>query len=93
MDWMALQGRYAVPPGASARTRRLLALQKVLAGAQYDALPYPFASERSNAGEYIPLSQRRPSVRTNLCRTVVDEAVSLLFGNTHWPLAAGRCVA
>ncbi|NVN44961.1 phage portal protein [Asaia siamensis] len=87
MDWMALQGRYAMPPGASARTRRLLALQKVLAGAQYDALPYPFASERSGAGEYIPLSQRRPSVRTNLCRTVVDEAVSLLFGNTHWPLA------
>lgn len=87
MDWLALQGRYAIPPGASLRTRRLLALQKVLDGVQYDALPYPFASERSAAGEYIPLSQRRPSVRTNLCRTVVDEAVSLLFGNTHWPLA------
>ncbi|WP_438384108.1 portal protein [Asaia sp. BMEF1] len=87
MDWLALQRCYATPPGASARTRRLLALQKVLEGAQYDALPYPFASERSAAGEYIPLSQRRPSVRTNLCRTVVDEVVSLLFGNTHWPLA------
>ncbi|WP_336946412.1 portal protein [Asaia sp. HN010] len=87
MDWLALQRRYATPPGASARTRRLLALQKVLEGAQYDALPYPFASERNAAGEYIPLSQRRPSVRTNLCRTVVDETVSLLFGNTHWPLA------
>jgi len=87
MDWLGLQKQYAAVPGASARTRRLLALQKVLDGTQYDVLPYPFGSERSPSGEYIPLSQRRPSVRTNLCRTVIDEAVSLLFGNTHWPLA------
>ncbi len=87
MDWVALQGRYASPPGFSPRTLRLLALQRVLDGTQYDVLPYPFATERNAAGEYIPLSQRRPSVRTNLCRTVVDEAVSLLFGHTHWPLA------
>ncbi|GBQ88320.1 phage portal protein [Asaia krungthepensis] len=87
MDWLALQRRYPSSSGLTSRTLRLLALQKVLDGTQYDVLPYPFAMERSPAGEYIPLSQRRPSVRTNLCRTVVDEAVSLLFGTTHWPLA------
>lgn len=91
MDWVALQHRYETPAGLAPRTARLLALQRVLDGTQYDVLPYPFATERNPAGEYIPLSQRRPSVRTNLCRTVVDEAVSLLFGNTHWPLAVSRC--
>ncbi|MFT8522056.1 portal protein [Gluconobacter oxydans] len=85
MDWLSLQQRYAVPAGASARTARLLALKRVLDGTQYDALPHPFSMEKSGAGEYIPLSSRRPSVRTNLCRTVVDESVSLLFGDTHWP--------
>lgn len=85
MDWLSLQRRYAVPAGASARTARLLALRRVLDGTQYDALPHPFSMERSGAGEYIPLSNRRPSVRSNLCRTVVDESVSLLFGDTHWP--------
>nr|WP_294915933.1 phage portal protein [uncultured Neokomagataea sp.] len=85
MDWLSLQQRYAVPTGASARTARLLALRRVLDGTQYDALSYPFAQERSGAGEYIPLSNRRPAVRTNMCRTVVDDAVSLLFGDSHWP--------
>ncbi|GAN55584.1 phage portal protein [Tanticharoenia sakaeratensis] len=85
MDWLSLRSRYAVPSGVSARGARLLALRKVLDGTQYDVLTNPFAKERSGAGEYIPLSNRRPSVRTNLCRTVVDESVSLLFGDTHWP--------
>ncbi|GBD57480.1 phage portal protein [Gluconobacter wancherniae] len=85
MDWMSLQRRYAVPAGASARTARMLALGRVLSGTQYDVLPNPFAMERTGSGEYIPLSNRRPAVRTNLCRTVVDESVSLLFGDTHWP--------
>lgn len=85
MDWLSLQRQYATPPGLPARAGRLLSLSRVLWGTQYDVLPNPFARERSGAGEYIPLSQRRPSVRTNLCRTVVDESVSLLFGDTHWP--------
>ncbi|GEL00859.1 hypothetical protein SSA02_00220 [Swaminathania salitolerans] len=93
MDWLSLQRRYPVAPGMTARAARLLALQRVLDGTQYDILPYPFATERNPSGEYIPLSRRRPSVRTNLCRTVVDEAVSLLFGDTHWPLAVGARAA
>jgi len=90
MDWLALQEKFAALPGMTPRTRRLLALQRVLEGTQYDVLPHPFARERSVSGEYIPLSDRRPSVRTNLCRTVVDEMVSLLFGNSHWPLVVAE---
>jgi len=93
MDWISLQQRYAVPTGLSARGARLLALKRVLAGTQYDVLPNPFSRERSGAGEYIPLAQRRPSVRTNLCRVVVDESVSLLFGDTHWPDVVGEDAA
>lgn len=90
MDWLSLQRHYVAPPGLPARAGRLLALERVLSGTQYDVLPNPFSRERSGAGEYIPLALRRPSVRTNLCRIVVDEAVSLLFGDTHWPsLVAG----
>ncbi|QDH16792.1 phage portal protein [Swingsia samuiensis] len=85
MDWLSLQQRYPMPSGVSPRALRLLSLKRVLNGTQYDVLPYPFSLERSAAGEYIPLSNRRPAVRCNLCRTVVDDSVSLLFGDTHWP--------
>ena len=85
MDWIALQSRMMRDGELSPRTNRLLALEAVLDGRQYDALPYPFSSERSPAGEYVPLSERRPSVRTGLCRVVVEDAVSLLFSEGHFP--------
>lgn len=85
MDWRHLTERYNAPQGFTARSARLLNLRRVLDGTMYDVLPHDFSEERSGAGEYIPLSRRRPSVRTNLCRTVVDDSVSLLFGDTHWP--------
>ncbi len=67
------------------RTARLLAFEAALEGRQYDGLPYPFSTERSGAGEYVPLSDRRPSVRTGLCRVVVEDSVSLLFSEGHFP--------
>jgi len=85
MDWKSLSAGFPEDPVASVRGRRLAALRRVLEGRQYDQLPYPFSKERSGAGEYIPLKNRRPSVRTHLCRTVVDDAVSLLFGDCHLP--------
>ena len=85
MDWIALQSRMMRDGELSPRTNRLLALEAVLDGRQYDELPYPFSSERSPAGEYVPLSERRPSVRTGLCRVVVEDAVSLLFSEGHFP--------
>jgi hypothetical protein len=67
------------------RVRKLTILNSVLAGALYDVLPYRFHEERTEAGEYIPLRQRRPSVRYPLCRIVVEDSVSLLFSEGHFP--------
>ena len=47
--------------------------------------PYHFHQERSEIGEYIPLRQRRPSVRYPLSRIVVEDSVSLLFSEGHFP--------
>jgi hypothetical protein len=58
---------------------------RVLEGAFYDHLPYGFHIEQNGAGEYVPLRDRRPNVRYNLCRLVVDDAVSLLFSEGHFP--------
>lgn len=68
-----------------ARTARLDILRRVLEGTIYDNLPYQFHDERNGAGEYIPLRLRRPSVRYNLCRGVVEDSVALLFGAAHFP--------
>jgi len=70
-----------------ARAARLQALDAVLDGRQHDHLRHALSDELSGAGEYIPLAHRRPSVRTNLCRTVVDDAVALLLSEGHFPTA------
>ncbi len=67
------------------RVRQIMILKQVLAGTIYDALPYHFHEERSEAGEYIPLRRRRPNVRYPLCRIVVEDSVSLLFSDGHFP--------
>jgi hypothetical protein len=72
-------------PDYPIRTSILNILTKVLNGQLYDVLPYHFHDERSSAGEYIPLRKRRPSVRYPLCRVVVEDSVSLLFSEGHFP--------
>jgi hypothetical protein len=67
------------------RVQKLDVLNRVLDGTLYNVLPYHFHEERSSAGEYVPLRQRRPSVRYPLCRTVVEDSVSLLFSEGHFP--------
>jgi Phage portal protein, SPP1 Gp6-like len=69
----------------SDRTRTLDILNRVLTGTFYDVLPYSFNEERGASGEYIPLRSRRPSVRYPLCRRVVEDSVSLLFSEGHFP--------
>jgi hypothetical protein len=68
-----------------ARVARLDVLRRVLEGTIYDNLPYQFHEERNGAGEYVPLRQRRPSVRYGLCRIVVEDSVALLFSAGHFP--------
>ncbi|PXX42225.1 phage portal protein [Aquitalea magnusonii] len=86
MDFQELRGTYPKDSDYPERTRTLLALTKVLDGTMYDCLQYPFDKEQVDViDEYIPLSKRRPSVRYNLCRTVVEDSVSLLFSEGHFP--------
>jgi hypothetical protein len=72
-------------PDYSQRARTLDILNRVLSGRLYDVLPYEFHDERGAGGEYIPLRNRRPSVRYALCRIVVEDSVSLLFSEGHFP--------
>jgi len=67
------------------RVRQLGIFSRVLNGTLYDVLPYHFHEERSESGDYIPLRERRPSVRYPLCRIVVEDSVSLLFSEGHFP--------
>ncbi len=84
MDWKTLQASMQITDGDyPARRERLAALSRVLAGEQYDHLYTPFSVERNASGEYVPLDQRRPSVRTGWSRIVIDDSVSMLFG--RWP--------
>jgi hypothetical protein len=72
-------------PDYPERARRLDVLTRVLEGRLYDVLPYEFHEERGAGGEYIPLRRRRPSVRYPLARIVVDDSLSLVFGEGHFP--------
>lgn len=85
MDWLSLHATIPADKDMPARAARIQALTSVLEGRQYDHLAQPFSMELTPAGEYVPLDQRRPSVRAALCRTVVDDSVSLLFSEGHFP--------
>jgi hypothetical protein len=67
------------------RAWRLDVLTRFLDGTIYDVLPYEFHQERTNAGEYIPIAQRAPSVRYAILKTVVNDSVSFLFSEGRFP--------
>jgi hypothetical protein len=75
-------------PDYPARTARLDQLARILEGTFYDVLPHEFDDERTPSGEYIPLRMRRPSVRYPLARIVVDDSLSLVFSDGHFPAFA-----
>lgn len=60
-------------------------LRRVLDGSIYDVLGQEFHEERTDGGEYIPLRKRKPCVRYNLSRIVVQDSIALLFGEGHFP--------
>jgi hypothetical protein len=72
-------------PDYPARTHCLELLRRVLDGTLYEGLPYSFQDEKGADGTYIPIRNRRPSVRYPLSRIVVADSVSLLFGDGHFP--------
>jgi hypothetical protein len=68
-----------------ARAFTLDVYRRILDGSFYEHLPSSFHQETNDAGEYIPLRQRRPSVKYGLPRIVVEDSVSLLFAEGHFP--------
>ncbi len=80
-------------PDLPDRSRTVDILTRVLDGTLYDVLPYEFHEERTGSGDYIPLRERRPSVRYGLARLVVEDSISLLFSDGHFPLIDSPDVA
>src|ERR1039458_1763666 len=71
-----------------ARTSTIDVYTRVLEGALYKNLKFGFHQEKNDDnGDYVPLRDRRPTVRYNICRLVVDDSVSLLFSEGHFPTA------
>jgi hypothetical protein len=83
--WKALRDKYQLPQGYPARTARLDALERVRDGSMYDVLRHAFHEEKTGANEYIPLRDRRPSVRNNLCKRAVRSSAAMLFSEHHFP--------
>ena len=67
------------------RAYTLSVYRQVLNGKLYDNISHPFHYEADSSGAYVPLRERRPSVRSNLCRTVVGDSVALLFCEGNFP--------
>lgn len=80
-----LQSTFTRDNDYPARQFRIAMRRRVLEGTIYDKLPHPFHEEKASNGEYIPLRQRRPSVRHGTCGIVVDDSVSMLFSEAHFP--------
>jgi hypothetical protein len=81
--------RYPRDKDCPERAWRLDMLGRVLDGSLYDILDYAFSQELKGVGgvggEYIPVRDRRPCIRYPLPRIVVDDSVSLLFSEGHFP--------
>ena len=73
------------PAGYDDRAQRLTVLKAVLDGTMYDGLAFEFGDEKGPDQQYVPLRQRKPSVRYNLCRLVVEDSVAMLFGAGRFP--------
>jgi len=90
MDFLDLKSRYRKDVDYPERTYDLQMYRRVLDGTLYDVLKYPFYQNFHDLGsqrEPISLSERRPSVRYRLAKVVVDNVVSLLFGEGRFPVA------
>jgi len=58
---------------------------RVLDGEIYDHLENPFHVEYNNVNEYIPVHKRIPSVIYGLPEIIVNDSVSMLFSESHFP--------
>jgi hypothetical protein len=85
VSFQDLANRIDYPKGTTERFKRLNALERLLDGTIYDVLPYPFDKEENGPGNYIELTERRPSVKYQLPKIIVDHTSALTFGEAHSP--------
>jgi hypothetical protein len=71
-----------------ARAYTLDIYRRVLRGTFYDNLRHAFHDERNASGEYVPIKDRRPSVRYPLAAIVVGDALAMVFGDGRFPTVA-----
>lgn len=68
------------------RAHRLAVLNAVRKGTLYDTLDYPFHQETEElTNKYIPMRNRRPSIRYGLVKILVNDTTGILFGDIHFP--------
>lgn len=84
-DFRALQSKMPQDKDYPERTFDIQCLTRVLDGTLYDHLKHPFSEEKAESSEYVKLNARRPSARTRICRTVVNDSVAMLFDDDHFP--------
>lgn len=84
-DFRALQSKTPKDKDYPARAFSIQWMTRVLDGTLYDDLKYSFAEEKNGSDEYVKLADRRPSARTRICRTVVNDSVAMLFDDDHFP--------
>lgn len=85
-DFKTLSALVPVDVDYPARHRWYTCRAEFLDGLLYDRLKYAFSEERTENGEYIKIKDRRPSVRYNLSAIIVNDSVSMLFGDNHFPV-------
>lgn len=83
--YRTLKDKYAQDKDFPARTYELMMRDRVITGKLYDCLTNAFHCEIGENQEYVPLRERRPCVRSALCKVIVDDSVSLLFSEAHFP--------
>jgi len=69
----------------SIRETKLHILQMFLDGSIYDNLQPFYQEYQGGSGAYVKLINRRPSILYGLCKIVVDESISMLFDEQHFP--------
>lgn len=90
MDFQAFKELYKSDPKYNWLTDRQLTLlmyDKILDNEFYNIIQKPFYKEQTGeyTGNYVPISERRPCAKYNICKKVVDDATALLFGSSHFP--------
>lgn len=87
MDYIELKKKWKKDSDYPDRTFEMQMYRRVLEGDMYDVIKNPFFKTlNTSQREHIPLSERRPSVRYRIPKVVVDNSVSLLFGEGRFPM-------